>query len=243
MNHEGNWNWSFNLSGGNISESGNLSAGSVEVAAPAGFYSLRLTDDYGYSVFKNVEVKSKQQAEAAFTVIRSRKFIESGDEIFFNDASLNVSHNEWDFGDGSLLSDVQRPSHTYSYPGVYDITLRAWNDECEDAIVKHVSVGMPAVIHFIPGNLKSDEIYKADEADEVFIYGNEESIFVKFSFKEKADALLYLYDITGRQLHTEKVVTDGMQKITKAGLPGAVYFVKVVVKDRIYSGKVLLGVK
>ncbi len=43
--------------------------------------------------------------------------------INFTDLSLNATSWSWDFGDGSALSTLQNPAHTYSTAGVYDVVL------------------------------------------------------------------------------------------------------------------------
>jgi len=232
--------------GGSTLQAGSLSAGFVNIAVPAGFYSLDLTDDYGYSVLKNVEVHVKQQVDANLRIIHSRKYIRPGDEVFFSDESTGADSNEWDFGDGFVLSNIPQPSHTYLYSGVYDVTLRTWNDDCEDLVENSVSVGMPPVIRFFPffsSNFKSADLTEVNEADELYIYGSAEFVFVEFKFKEKTNAQLHLYDITGKQLHSEKIVTYGIQKISVDGLSSAVYFVKVVTPEKTFSNKVLLEAK
>ena len=45
----------------------------------------------------------------------------------FTDASTDATAWSWDFGDGSVVSTVQNPSHAYSSTGTYDVTLTASN--------------------------------------------------------------------------------------------------------------------
>ena len=69
--------------------------------------------------------------EAIFT--QDRKVICAGDSIRFVDASYhNPTTWVWDFGDGVVLEgnvgdDVQSVFHTYSQPGIYDVTLTVGN--------------------------------------------------------------------------------------------------------------------
>jgi subtilisin family serine protease len=56
----------------------------------------------------------------------------SGDIITFNDLSTsNITSWLWDFGDGNT-SNQQNPSHTYSSPGSYDISLTVTNSNGTD---------------------------------------------------------------------------------------------------------------
>lgn len=44
--------------------------------------------------------------------------------VSFTDQSRNVTDWEWNFGDGSSVSNVPSPVHTYLRPGTYTVTLR-----------------------------------------------------------------------------------------------------------------------
>jgi Zn-dependent metalloprotease/PKD repeat protein len=52
--------------------------------------------------------------------------------------SLNANVYAWDFGDGTTASS-ELPSHTYSLPGTYSVTLVASNDNCSDTLVYEVN--------------------------------------------------------------------------------------------------------
>jgi len=44
---------------------------------------------------------------------------------------------EWNFGDGTTLSNLQNPTHLYPTPGVYDVTLTIWTDAgCIDTLTE-----------------------------------------------------------------------------------------------------------
>ena len=54
---------------------------------------------------------------------------------FFNE-STNSSSFTWDYGDNSGLSNLDDPSHIYTIPGVYNVTLRAFRTEaCQDSLM------------------------------------------------------------------------------------------------------------
>jgi tripartite motif-containing protein 71 len=59
-----------------------------------------------------------------------------GTDVTFSDYSSAVSPIQswfWDFGDGST-SMVQNPLHSYSNPGVYDVSLTILADSCTDSV-------------------------------------------------------------------------------------------------------------
>lgn len=57
--------------------------------------------------------------------------------VLFTDESTNTPTSWlWDFGDGYFASE-QHPFHTYSTPGVYDVSLHAYNAGGNDLELKH----------------------------------------------------------------------------------------------------------
>lgn len=54
---------------------------------------------------------------------------------------------EWNFGDGTPLSNLQNPTHLYPTPGVYDITFTIWTDAgCVDTL----TLFEPGLIEIFP---------------------------------------------------------------------------------------------
>lgn len=56
--------------------------------------------------------------------------------VNFENLSLNATSFQWDFGDGSGMSNVENPAHVYTVPGVYNVTLIANSTEnCADTFI------------------------------------------------------------------------------------------------------------
>ncbi|MEL6867558.1 MAG: PKD domain-containing protein, partial [Bacteroidota bacterium] len=47
---------------------------------------------------------------------------------------------QWDFGDGSPLSEEENPSHTYPQDGNYNVTLFAYNQQCASVITREIVI-------------------------------------------------------------------------------------------------------
>ena len=68
--------------------------------------------------------------------------------VQFTDTSLDATTWKWDFGDGSPVSYVENPSHTYSAVGTYNVSLVAANSFGVNTATKnnYVTVG-----YYLPG--------------------------------------------------------------------------------------------
>ena len=56
--------------------------------------------------------------------------------VNFENISEGATTFQWDFGDGSGLSNLENPAHVYTIPGVYNVTLIATStDNCVDTFI------------------------------------------------------------------------------------------------------------
>jgi len=63
----------------------------------------------------------------------------------------NITSWTWNFADGSALSSIQDPTHTYTAEGVYQAVLVVTtNNNCVDSIIKNVTVHPLPVVDFTP---------------------------------------------------------------------------------------------
>ncbi len=61
--------------------------------------------------------------------------------VQFSDISTNFPTSwSWDFGDGSVISDLQNPLHTFASAGIYDVVLTATNDFGSDTYTIPVTI-------------------------------------------------------------------------------------------------------
>jgi gliding motility-associated-like protein len=66
----------------------------------------------------------------------------------------------WDFGDGSTVTGVQNPTHTYSQSGSYEVQLIATNDlGCVDTSTQTVWANPPPNVQFTFDNVCSDTLF------------------------------------------------------------------------------------
>ncbi len=66
--------------------------------------------------------------------------VRTGEEIRFTDTSTgNVTERQWSFGDGAT-SDLSSPTHAWSTPGFYDVTLTVSDGSSSDSATRTVLV-------------------------------------------------------------------------------------------------------
>jgi PKD repeat protein len=69
----------------------------------------------------------------------------SGTTAIFTNTSTDALTYQWKFGDGGINTDPN-PTHTYSTPGSYAVTLTSTNNCATNSIVKTITITAPAVL-------------------------------------------------------------------------------------------------
>ncbi len=87
----------------------------------------------------------------------SQNTICQGSPVTFNDLSTGnqstINSWNWDFGDGSVNSLLQNPSHIYSTPGTYSVTLLVGStNNCADTAIHWVTVNALPSVSFNTAN-------------------------------------------------------------------------------------------
>jgi gliding motility-associated-like protein len=123
----------------------------VHTYTTAGTYTVSLTSSDANSCSGNATgvVTVNQTPVAAFTadtlVACSTPF-----NVNFTNSSTGATTYSWNFGDGGN-SALQNPSHTYTVPGTYTVTLHATNvsGTCTDSLVKNAYIVIsPPIANF-----------------------------------------------------------------------------------------------
>lgn len=108
----------------------------VKTFANTGVYQVKLVNNFGScidSVIKTITVTSKPTP--SFTATNTSG-CRAPLTVAFNNTSANAAGYLWKFGDGATATDVN-PTHTYTQPGNYQVTLTAINSSgCADSIIK-----------------------------------------------------------------------------------------------------------
>jgi len=117
---------------------------------------------------------------AGFEANPSEVYIDNS-EIFFENESAGAQLYEWDFGDGSFLSEAQNPIHEFEELGTFDVQLTVQNNfGCSDSVIHQVAVAFERIYPpnaFSPNSsLQEDQEFRiyadgiADEGYQLLIF-------------------------------------------------------------------------
>lgn len=113
-----------------------------------GIYNVQqtVTNSYGCKDSTYLDVLINPQPVAGFT----NNTVCAQDVVQFNDTTIgNITYWEWNFGDGSPVSNDQNPFHIYDPGGLYDVTLISGNTSgCQDTTVVSIEVFTNPVANF-----------------------------------------------------------------------------------------------
>jgi PKD repeat protein len=153
--------WSWQFPGGNPPAS-NAIFPTVTYATP-GVYSATLVVSNGagsdtITKVGYITVKGLPQPNFTYTV--------NGLAASFQDLSANATSRQWDFGDGSALSTVPAPTHTYAAAGDYVVTLTAINECGQVSISQTITVVQPIQAVFSADTLQGCPGLEVNYTDE-----------------------------------------------------------------------------
>lgn len=156
-----------------------------------------------------------------WSTVYTRAFIPEADFEVFNTINTFSFKNEttfgseykWDFGDGNK-SELIHPTHNYSLPGVYQVSLIATNNLGKDTALKQVTVnGIREVVSNRAGNTGNAtlHIYGGGFTNESTAYledsqGNK--ILPENTSWFKLDAISATFDLRGKDIGLYTVVVD-----------------------------------
>lgn len=104
---------------------------STEIEALTGYYELTVLDTLTQCAASElIEIPDYSTVYADFSLIPNNNDCLNTLQISFLDASLGAQNGQWDFGDGSTEAYQYGvyPSHNYSTPGQYTVSLRIENE-------------------------------------------------------------------------------------------------------------------
>ncbi|MEZ4983519.1 MAG: PKD domain-containing protein [Saprospiraceae bacterium] len=133
-----------------------------------------------------------------------------GDQLtvaFFN-TSTNAETYNWNFGDGTFSNETN-PVHTYTEPGVYEVSLSASNTNCGIAISQSVAVSFT-------------DTDTATPADDLYLYPNPGTGIIHFNLP--VDGHWWVLDALGHRVAAFQLPA-GTTRLDVSALPAGIYFI------------------
>jgi len=148
-----NWSWDF----GDGSPLNNTTWGPHHLYSAPGNYQITLithSSNLGCpDTFQNtITVFPMPVANFSFTDVCLNQAMNFYDSSTVS--SGNIASRSWNFGDGTPISALQNPVHTYANAGAYNVTLTVTTDNsCKDTMPKNVVVHPLPFSHFSAANV------------------------------------------------------------------------------------------
>lgn len=198
----------------------------------------------GNEIYQNAEFTDTVKCFDPFTLFAYLPIpatIENGSdsaEVNFYSLSYNVDAFSWDFNDGlsaNNTSNQQNPTHYFTAPGIYNVTLTGCNTACPAGWCEDIT--LPVIV---VDNRTDDTISVHDIGDIVNlnIYPNpvHSSLYIEAS-NELDQSSLSLVNLTGSQVFSTKL-SAGEQKLDVSKLPTGVYLLTIRYGKDIYREKI-----
>lgn len=189
------------------------SATGEQLEVAAGTYSVVISDANGCTLAPQEYVVGAGEGPVAEISLESGTVSVDEDVLFVGATSDEVSHT-WDFGDGTTSTDLE-PTHSYSTPGTYTVTLTVDDGNCTSTttldIFVEASTGLPTIVG---GTLNA--------------YTSGDFIVVDHNFAGDQPVVIRVFS-TGGQLAQEHRVTSAPARIIlpAAELATGIWLVRV----------------
>ncbi|MFK8008442.1 MAG: PKD domain-containing protein [Saprospiraceae bacterium] len=183
-----------------------------------GFYDVRLeiSGPYGSADFL------VNQAIQIFEVpVANFDYLSNQSTINFNNNSTFATSYEWDFGDGTPLSNEEMPIHTYNSTGEFVVTLTAFNDYCSNTISDTIS---------ILTDLNELELLDAR------IFPNPSSDFVTIELQSSEMVQMEVFSMDGKRINSLSGTFFQSKLLDVRSLPQGVFTISILQnkKRRLY---------
>lgn len=134
-------------------------------------------------------------------------FTASGSDYTFANTSAHAQNYSWDFGDGQTSEDAN-PTHTFTIPGNYTVTLTAQN--CGQASVQQQNITVLALKDWTNSPTL---VYPNPVSDLLFVESESENLRLK------------MYNVMGQLLLETNLKSK--QAVDLSGFASGVYFLKI----------------
>jgi len=197
------------------------------------FYELEITyDDYCGPLSITLEPMATDQVPTAYFTPSARDLVLGQNEVVrFDNQSVDATSYYWDFGDGAS-STALSPSHQYTTPGTYFVSLVAANDaSCESAWLDTIHV-------IIDQTTNSTDLQTGQEALSLFPNPTTGEVYLELPNTTPAGGHLQVMDLNGRIL-LRQTWQNQLHSVDLSGLPAGVYVLRYEQAGQVLIGKVI----
>jgi PKD repeat protein len=211
-----------------ISSNTNVNGTISMVNIPAGSYGLNL-EIQGYQTSETIIIGAPAPVDAAYAAGFSQAYTQA--ILEFLNQSVNATDYSWSFGDGAT-SNLSNPTHIYTQPGIYDVTLVANSDDCSDTYTSKVEVLEVAV--GLPNTPDANPMVNISSYQDVITLG--------FLNLKDPSVQVDIFDLSGRKIiETLSLETSqSSHQIKMTQIASGYYFVRVTGADTYADKKIFL---
>lgn len=128
------------------STGGNWASAMTAFNKDGDFYLVPIMDNFITSDFSPSTICASTSTNISFANMTSMTLDSMFNQMSLSDYSGSNFYYTWNFGDGSPVSHLESPSHTYAAAGSYTVTLTStlegWSTTCTDVQTMVISVGL-----------------------------------------------------------------------------------------------------
>lgn len=187
-------------------------------ALPQGVYTLVISDANGCKDTSYRVVKSVSNLKAAFDTDKDTLTLQNASIQTINN-SIAYTNVQWNFGDGTIISNQSNPSHSFTSAGIFTVELTASDNTCTEKVQKTIVVNGFSGIHEQQQNNHIEISYYQNKAQ------------VKMELSKISDVRISIYDLTGKMLSQRHVQTMSSVEEFELKSSESMYLVEVCTGD------------
>jgi len=156
-------------------------------------------------------------------------YSQEGNTIHFTSMCTKTDSVFWNFDDG-YASSLENPIHTYNLEDDYNVTLIALNECGSDTIYETIQVS-------------AIEKFDKNEFIKVFPNPAKDIIYIQFTNLYEQEITLEILNLNGKRIlqRDQKHIDNDLKiDINLSSQPEGIYFLKIMLEDRIYTYKLVL---
>jgi PKD repeat protein len=197
-------------------------------ADTTGNYFVTVTDPNGCSATSAIiQVIVNPLPVASFTFNA-----QVGGLVSFTNTSTSFVSSQWDFGDGSALSNTTSPVYTYASDGTYNVVLTVYNNCGSSTLTQQVSIIGTGI----------DEL-GAGQTFNVYPNPNNGSFTLNYTTTDAENISVQITDATGRLIWMDATQSSSLQYTKQVNLEGVakgVYFLRLNTGERMITRRVIV---